>query len=175
MCNCNCSLSSRPLPLQPLQYIIPAGSNFRASRFPASGWIAPGEQLFTLSWQGSRDSGASQPDHRIRWNSRAFPLPQKSSKWCLKTSKDLQNEVPRGTWNHQNQQKAKNIKSNENHSIYCVFEGLGHQKSVDFPINDHQNPCLQSKHAFGHLKSHQISESCQKVSQMRCPKYIRNH
>ena len=34
--------------------------------------------------------------------------PQKPSKWCPETSKDLQIEVPRGTQNHQNQQQFKN-------------------------------------------------------------------
>ena len=99
---------------------------------------------------------------------------QKPSKWCLETSKDLQIEVPRGTWNHQNQQKVKNMKSNENHSIYYVFEGLGHQKSADFRIRNHQESCLQSKPTFWHLKTHKIAKSDSKVSSMGDPKSIKN-
>ena len=104
-----------------------------------------------------------------------FQYPQKPSKWCLETSKDLQIEVPRGTWNHQNQQKVKNMKSNENHSICHVFQRLGHQKSADFWMKNHQESCLQSKPIFWHLKSHKIRKSDSKVSPMGDPKSFKNH
>ena len=91
--------------------------------------------------------------HEIPRNSQ---YPQKSSKWCLETSKALQNEVSRAAWNHQNQENIRKVKSNENHAIYDVFERLGHQKSTDFPIKNHSESCLQSKHAFWRLRSHKI-------------------
>ena len=64
--------------------------------------VVPGINLFTLTWAGSQDSVASQPDHRIQWNSNDFPIPSetikmvpgdlpKPPKWglkrCLKASK----------------------------------------------------------------------------------------
>ena len=42
----------------------------------------------------------------------------------------IQNQVPRGTWGHQNTPKTKNVKSNANMSIYPTVERLGHQRSL---------------------------------------------
>ena len=50
--------------------------------------------------------------------------------------------------NDQNHEKSRKVKSNVNHCIYYVFERLGHQKSDNFPIKNHQESCLQSKHVF---------------------------
>ena len=100
---------------------------------------------------------------------------QKSSKWCLKTSKSVQNEVPRGTWSHQNHEKVEKVKSHENISIYYTFERSDHQKSQDFPIKINQNSCMQSKQAFVHFKSQTIWKSNPKWSPERDPKSIKNH
>ena len=67
------------------------------------------------------------------------------------------------------------MKSNENLSIYYVFERLGHHESANFPIKNHQKSCLQSKHAFWHPKSQKISKSDLKWSPMGDPKSIKNH
>ena len=104
-----------------------------------------------------------------------FHYTWKSPKWSPKTSKCLKNEVQTGTWNHQIHEKVKNMKSNENHSIYSVFERLGHHESANFPIKNHQKTCLQSKHAFWHPKSQKISKSDPKWSPMGDPKSIKNH
>ena len=77
---------------------------------------------------GASACGAYQQTIEFNEIQRNFQYPQKSSKWCLETSKDLQNEVSRGAWNHQNHEKIRKVKSNENHCIYYVFERLGHQK-----------------------------------------------
>ena len=99
---------------------------------------------------------------------------QKSSKWCLETSKDLQNEVSKGAWNHQNQENIRKVKSKENNTIYNVFERLGHQKSTDFPIKNHSESCLQSKHAFWRLGSHKIWKSDPRMVPKGHPKFIKN-
>ena len=100
---------------------------------------------------------------------------KKSLKWCPKTSKSVQNEVQTGTWNHQIHEKVKHMKSNENQSIYNVFERLGRHESANFPIENHHKSCLQSKHAFWHPKSQKISKSDPKWSPMGDPKSIKNH
>ena len=83
----------------------------------------------------------------------------KSGKWCLKTLKSVQNEVPRGIWSHQNKENVEKVKSNENTTIYYTFDRLGHQKSADFPLKNHQKSCLQSKHVFWCLTWQEISKS----------------
>ena len=103
-----------------------------------------------------------------------FQYPQKPSKWCLETSKTLQNEVSRGAWKHQNHKNIRKVKSNENHCIYYVFERLGHQKSEIFPIKNHQESRLQSKHAFWCLKSHELWKSDSKVTPTGLPQIIKN-
>ena len=95
---------------------------------------------------------------------------KKSLKWSPKTSKCLKNEVQTGTWYHQSHWNDKNMTSNENHSIYDVFERLGDHESANFPIKNHQKPCLQSKHAFWHPKSQKISKSDPNWSPMGGPK-----
>ena len=100
---------------------------------------------------------------------------RKSQKWCPKTSKSVQNEVPRGTWSHQNNEKVEKVKSHENSSIYCTFERLDHQKPRDFPIKMNQNSCMQSKQAFVHFKSQIIWKSNPKWSPEADPKSIKNH
>ena len=104
-----------------------------------------------------------------------FQYTNKSPKWSPKTSKSVQNEVPRGTWSHQNNEKVEKVKSHENISIYCTFERLDHQKSQDFPIKINQNSCMQSKQAFVHFKSQIIWKSDPKWSPERDSKSIKNH
>ena len=99
---------------------------------------------------------------------------KKSLKWSPKTSKCLKNEVQTGTWNHQNQQKAKTWNLTKT-IVFYVFERLGHHESANFPIKNHQKSCLQSKHAFWHPKSQKISKSDPKWSPMGDPKSIKNH
>ena len=103
-----------------------------------------------------------------------FQYHDKSSKLFLETSKDLQNEVLRDAWDHQNHEKVRKVKSNENHSIYYVFESLGHQKSADFPITNHQESCLESKHVFWYLKSHKIWKSDPTMIPKWHPKFMKN-
>ena len=100
---------------------------------------------------------------------------QKSSKWCLKTSKSVQNEVPRGTWSHQNNENVEKVKSNENTSICNTFERLGHQNSREFPFKNHQKTWLQSKCDFELFKSEKIWKSDAEGSPMGDPKSIKNH
>ena len=42
--------------------------------------VAPGISRFTFPRPGPLDSGASQPDHRIQWNSNDLPIPTKTLK-----------------------------------------------------------------------------------------------
>ena len=72
--------------------------------------------------------------------------PHKSPNWCPKALQSDQNKLQTGARNHQNQENVKKVKSNENQCIYNVFERLGQQKSMIFPIKSHQKSCLQSKH-----------------------------
>ena len=67
-----------------------------------------------------------------------FQYTNKSPKWGPKTSKSVQNEVPRGTQSRQNNENSEKVKSNENTSIYNTFEGLGHQNSQEFPLKNQQ-------------------------------------
>ena len=55
--------------------------------------MAPGIDLFTLTWVGPLDSGASQTDHRLQLNSKEFSTPLKIIKMVSRDSKDLQDEV----------------------------------------------------------------------------------
>ena len=54
---------------------------------------------FTTQHPGSRKSGCLWWDPEIHQNSKQSPIPQKSSNWCPKTPKSIQNEVQTGTWN----------------------------------------------------------------------------
>ena len=63
---------------------------------------------------------------------------RKSQKWSHKTSQSVQNEVPRGTRSHQNNEESEKVKSNENTCIYHTFEGLGHENSAEFPFKNQQ-------------------------------------
>ena len=101
-------------------------------------------------------------------------LPKKSPNWCPKASKSDQNEIQTGTWNHQNQETVKKMKSNENLCFFYVFERLGHQESEDFPIKSHQDSCLQSEHDFWCLKSCELGKSDPKVTPTGHPKIIKN-
>ena len=87
---------------------------------------------------------------------------KKSQKWCPKTTQGHQNEVPRGTWSHQNNENVEKVKSNENTCIYCTFERLGHQNSREFPFKNHQKTWLQSKCDFELFKSEEIWKMMQK-------------
>ena len=100
---------------------------------------------------------------------------QKSSKWCLKTSKSVQNEVPRGTWSHQNNENVEKVKSNENTCIYNTFERLGHQNSREFPFKNHQTTWLQSKCDFELFKSEKIWKSDVEGSPMGDPTFSKNN
>ena len=106
--------------------------------------------------------------------SMAVQWSKKSPNLCPKASQSDQNEVQTGTWNHQNQEKVEKVKSNENNCFYYVFERLGHQKSEDFPIKNHQDSCLQSEHDFWCLKSHKLRKSDPKVIPTGHPKIIKN-
>ena len=87
---------------------------------------------------------------------------------------NLQNEVPRGAWNHQICEKVENVNFNENTCFYNVFERLGHQKSADFPITNHQESWLQSKHAFWCFKSDKIWKSDPTMIPKWHPKFMKN-
>ena len=100
---------------------------------------------------------------------------KKSQKWCPKTSQGHQNEVPRGTWSHQNNENVEKVKSNENTRIYHTFERLGHQNSREFPFKNHQKTWLQSKCDFELFKSEKIWKSDAEGSPMGDPKSIKNH
>ena len=101
--------------------------------------------------------------------------PTRSAKWGLKTLKSVQNEVPRGTWSHQNNENVEKVKSNENTGIYNTFERLGHENSRDFLVKNHQKAWLQSKCDFELLKSEKIWKSDAEGSPMGDPKSIKNH
>ena len=116
--------------------------------------------------------GASLKINEISMN---VQYTKRSSEWCLKTSKSVQNEVPRGTWSHQNNEKVEKVKSHENISIYYTFERLDHQKSQDFPIKINQNSCMQSKQAFVQFESQKIWKSDPKWSPEGDPKSTKNH
>ena len=105
-------------------------------------YCTPGMNVLPSSGKGRRILVPASQTIEFNEIPRNSQYPQKSSKWCLETSKDLQNEVPRGTWNHRNHQKIKKVKSNENHCFFYVFERLGHQKSSILPIRNHQESCL---------------------------------
>ena len=100
---------------------------------------------------------------------------KKSLKWCPKTSKSVQNEVPRGTWSHQNNENVEKVKFNENTCIYNTFERLGHQNSREFPFKNHQKTWLQSKCDFELFKSEKIWKSDADGSPVGDPKSIKNH
>ena len=108
---------------------------------------------------------------KFQWLPNAVRNPQNDAWRHPKTSKLRSQEVPETI---KIDKKVKNMKSNEHHSIYYVFEGLGHQKSADFRIRNHQESCLQSKPTFWHLKAHKITKSDSKVSPMGDPKSIKN-
>ena len=90
-----------------------------------------------------------------------------------KTSKLRSQEVPE-TIKINKKPKTWNLMKTTVFTIYCVFEGLGHHKSADFRIRNHQESRLQSKPTFWHLKAHKITESDSKVSPMGDPKSIKN-
>ena len=75
---------------------------------------------------------------KINEISMNFQYTNKSPKWSPKTSQSVQNDVPRGTGSHQNNENVEKVKSNENTSIYNAFERLGHQNSREFPFKNHQ-------------------------------------
>ena len=83
----------------------------------------------------------------------------KSLKLYLKTSQSVQNEAPRGTWSHQNNENVEKVKFHENINIYYTFDWLGHQKSADVLSTNLQKSCLQSKHLFWCFKWREISKS----------------
>ena len=100
---------------------------------------------------------------------------RRSQKWSPKTSQSHQNEVPRGTRSHQNNENSEKVKSNENTSIYITFEGLGHQNSSEFPFKNQQKTWLLSKCDFGLLKSEKLWKSDAEWPPMGNPKSIKNH
>ena len=104
-----------------------------------------------------------------------FQYTNKSPKWGPKTSKSVQNEGPRGTWSHQNNENVEKVKSNENTCICNTFERLGHQNSREFPFKNHQKTWLQSKCDFELFKSEKIWKSDAEGSPMGDPKSIKNH
>ena len=67
------------------------------------------------------------------------------------------------------------MKSNENLSIYNIFERLGHHETTNFPIKNHQKSCLQFKHTFWRSKWQKISKSDPKWCPKGHPKSIKNH
>ena len=91
-----------------------------------------------------------------------------------KTANSFQNEVQTGTWNHQIHEKVKNMKSHENTSIYNTFDRLGHQKSADFQLKNHQTSCLQSKHVFWCLKCQEIPKNYPTLCPEGPTKFIKN-
>ena len=110
-----------------------------------------------------------------QWNFNAYPIHQKITKMMSQDLPRSPNEVPRGTWSHQSNEKVEKVKSHENIGIYNTFERLDHQKSQDFAIKINQNSCMQSKQAFVHFKSQIIWKSDPKWSPERDSKSIKNH
>ena len=91
-----------------------------------------------------------------------------------KDSQSHQNEVPRGSWSHQNNENSEKVKSNENTRIYNTFEGLGHQNLQEFPFKNQQKTWLLSKRDFGLLTSEKIWKCDPEWSPMGDPKSIKN-
>ena len=135
---------------------------------------APGDHHFTFSWQGSQDSGASQPDHRIRWNSKPFPIPSEIIKIVSRDLQKSPNELQRGAWNHRIHEKHEKEKSDENINIYNIFERLEHQKPLHVPLKSHQMSRQQSKSTSWHSKSQKHKKKFPNVSSMGVSKSIEN-
>ena len=106
------------------------------------------------------------------WNSLKFQALFNTSqimKMVVQDAPQPPNVVQSDAWNHQIIEKVEKVKSYENHSIYYVFERLGHQKTDDFPFKSHQRTCLQCKWTFGHSRSPTISKMTQNRLQLGTP------
>ena len=99
----------------------------------------------------------------------------KSSNWCSKTLQSDQNKVQMGVWSCSNQQKVRKVKSNENNSIYNTSDRLRHHKYIRFLIKNHEESCLQSKHAFWCLKSSKMTNKWPQSELISHPKMTSNH
>ena len=136
--------------------------------------VCPGDQLFTLTWLTCLNLGCLWKYNGSHCNLKEPPAPPKIFKMSPGDPQNLQNGLQNGAWNHQIPEIVEKVKSNENHSIYCVFERSGHWKTDYFPFRIHQGIWLQCRSAFCDSKTQKVSKSDSKLAPAGTPKSIKN-